>query len=116
MENGHRVRAYNEDHGTKTAFFYFFESVDDEEVAVRLFQATFKWARSRGLESMIGPMGLLAGDGHGALVDGTGSVREWVPPGTHPITADCWRGRASGNWRMRFPPESRLTSTGTGRW
>ena len=52
------------------AFFYLFETVEDIEVARALFAAAFAWARSRGLEQISGPDGLLAGDGLGILIKG----------------------------------------------
>ncbi len=87
---------YNREHGTESAFFYFFESEDDEGVANSLFQASFDWARERGLDQVIGPMGLLAGDGHGVLVDGfdkrPGMGMPWNPP--------CYEGLVeSGGFR-----------------
>ncbi len=63
-------RLYNTHHQSNTAFFYFFETVKDLDVARALFDAAFDWARGRGLNVMIGPRGLLRGDGHGLLVDG----------------------------------------------
>jgi len=75
---------YNEEHRTNTAFFYFFESIESQRVADALFDAVIDWARSRGLGTVIGPMGLLAGDGHGALVEGfdrrPGMGMPWNPP------------------------------------
>ena len=61
---------YNTHHQSRVAFFYFFEAVDELDVARALFNAAFDWARGRGLELMIGPRGLLRGDGHGLLVEG----------------------------------------------
>lgn len=63
-------RPYNVYHDTKTAFFYYFEAVEDTKVVEGLFDAAFDWARARGLEEMMGPRGLLRGDGHGLLVEG----------------------------------------------
>lgn len=61
---------YNQYHGTKRAQFYFFESIDDEEVAARLFERAYEWARARGLDEIIGPKGFGALDGYGILVEG----------------------------------------------
>ena len=61
---------YNDCHRSRTAFFYFFETVEDLKVARALFEAAFVWARDRGLEVIMGPRGLLRGDGHGLLVEG----------------------------------------------
>ncbi len=61
---------YNACHRSKTAFFYFFEVVEDLRVARALFDAASDWARDRGLEVIVGPRGLLRADAHGLLVEG----------------------------------------------
>ncbi|UCC86029.1 MAG: hypothetical protein JSV81_14360 [Anaerolineales bacterium] len=63
-------RNFNAYHGCQQGFFYFFEVVEDVEVARALFTAAFDWARSRGLEHLIGPKGFLQGDGMGMLIEG----------------------------------------------
>jgi hypothetical protein len=63
-------RAYNQYHGTQVAFFYYFDSVDDREVAGNLFSAAADWAKQRGLNTVIGPKGFLQGDGMGMLCEG----------------------------------------------
>ena len=63
-------RPYNAYQGTKAAFFYYFEVVEDVRVARLLFDTAFEWAQKRGLDVMYGPKGLLRADGHGALVEG----------------------------------------------
>lgn len=60
----------NKFRGTKTAFFSFFDVVEDENVAFQLFQAAFDWARSYGLNKILGPRGLIGSDSGGILVDG----------------------------------------------
>lgn len=57
-------------HQEKTAFFYYFESIDDESVARELLGATENWAKSRALEKIIGGKGLLRSNGQGILVTG----------------------------------------------
>jgi len=66
MEN----RRYNAYHHTNTAFFYYFETVGDVEVAKGLFDAAAAWARGRGLDVLVGPRGMLRADAHGLLVEG----------------------------------------------
>ena len=66
MEN----RRFNAARGRRDAFFYFFESGDDPEVAGALVGAAADWARARGLDTLIGPKGFLPGDGLGILVEG----------------------------------------------
>ncbi len=53
-----------------TAYFYYFDSINDPKVAERLFQAVFNWADVRGAQKVQGPRGLLQGDGIGLLVEG----------------------------------------------
>jgi hypothetical protein len=63
-------KLFNEYHKTRNAQFYFFDTVDDLEVAKALFEAAFNWARQRRLDTMIGPKGLSPFDGYGILVEG----------------------------------------------
>jgi hypothetical protein len=63
-------RNFNAHKGTKTAFFYLFECVNDHQVASALFEAGFGWARDRGLDEILGPKGFTALDGLGMLARG----------------------------------------------
>lgn len=63
-------RRFNAQHGTHKAQFYFFESVEDQEVADALFNRVFEWARGRGLDTVIGPKGLSVLDAYGMQIDG----------------------------------------------
>jgi hypothetical protein len=63
-------RRYNDYHESKTGFFYYFDAIENLEVARALFGAAADWARQRGLETLIGPRGLLRADAHGLLVEG----------------------------------------------
>jgi hypothetical protein len=67
VANNHRYNAF---HKSKTAFFYYFESVNDQAVAHGLFEKGFEWARKQGLYHIIGPKGLTVLDGFGMLVRG----------------------------------------------
>jgi hypothetical protein len=66
MEN----RPFNEYHKVKKCQFYLFDIVDDQEVANKLFEALFDWAREHGLNEVVGPKGFSAFDGYGILVEG----------------------------------------------
>jgi GNAT superfamily N-acetyltransferase len=66
FENGR----YNQTHEMKSAHFYFFDSIDDREVADRLLQAAVDWAKGRNLELLFGPMGLGGVTGGGLLIEG----------------------------------------------
>ncbi len=61
---------YNQTHEMKSAHFYFFDSVDDREVADHLLQAAVDWAKGRNLELLFGPMGLGGVTGGGLLIEG----------------------------------------------
>jgi GNAT superfamily N-acetyltransferase len=61
---------FNEYHKVKKGQFYFFESIDDQEVANKLFEAAFKYCTDRGMEQLVGPKGLSAFDGYGIVVEG----------------------------------------------
>ena len=61
---------YNKYHHAKKAQFYFFDCVDDLEVAKALFDAAIRWAKDRGLNILIGPKGLSPFDGYGIQIEG----------------------------------------------
>jgi GNAT superfamily N-acetyltransferase len=63
-------RNHNAYRNSKTAFFGFFECVEELKVSRKLFAAACGWARARGLEEIIGPRGLMGSDGGGILVAG----------------------------------------------
>jgi GNAT superfamily N-acetyltransferase len=61
---------YNERSGEKRGFFGFFESIDDAEVAGRLFDAARDWLAQRGMQSMRGPANPSLNYECGLLVEG----------------------------------------------
>jgi GNAT superfamily N-acetyltransferase len=63
-------RPYNRYHDKLQAQFYYFECIQDLEVARALFQHAFEWAQERGLNQIVGPKGFGPLDGYGMLVDG----------------------------------------------
>ena len=63
-------RRYNEFRKSKTAFFYLFECENNPAAAHALFGAGFDWARSHGLDKIVGPRGFTPLDGFGLLVKG----------------------------------------------
>lgn len=63
-------RRYNTYHNSKTAFFYYFDAINDEKVGQALFAAASEWAEKRGLDKLLGPKGLLRSDAPGILVEG----------------------------------------------
>jgi hypothetical protein len=62
--------AHNRYHGERTAFFGFFESIDDQELADAMFESIESWARSRGMTNLRGPMNPSTNHECGLLVEG----------------------------------------------
>ena len=65
--DNNRYKKYS---GNNSGFIYFFESINDTKVAKVLFETVFNWSRKRRLGQIIGPKGLIQGDGLGLLVEG----------------------------------------------
>ena len=63
-------KQYNEASGTRTARFTRFDSADDAEISGALFSAAEKWAASKGMEYICGPLGYSDLDREGLLVEG----------------------------------------------
>ncbi len=63
-------RAHNEFHKDKTGFFGFFDAVDDQEVAEKLFEVARDELRARGLDKMRGPFNPTINDECGVLTEG----------------------------------------------
>lgn len=63
-------RAHNEFHGDRVGFFGFFECRDDQAAADALFGAAGAWLRSRGLDTVRGPMNPSTNYDCGLLVRG----------------------------------------------
>jgi len=57
-------------HKVNTAFFYYYEAVDDAEVARLLLSAAEEWCKERKVDTLMGPRGLLRSNCIGMLVDG----------------------------------------------
>ncbi|HLO16105.1 MAG TPA: hypothetical protein VK206_14830, partial [Anaerolineales bacterium] len=63
-------KRFNDCHNTKKAQFYFFDAINDLEVAQALFEAVTAWSKERGMDTLIGPKGLSPFDGYGVLIEG----------------------------------------------
>jgi hypothetical protein len=63
-------REYNERFDRKSAFFGFFESVRDDEVAHGLLGAVERWAADAGMTTIVGPYSYCPTQDAGLLVDG----------------------------------------------
>ena len=63
-------KPFNKYHNTRKADFYFFDCENDAEIAGKLFDTVFEWAKARGLDTVMGPKGMGPLDGYGLLVFG----------------------------------------------
>jgi hypothetical protein len=62
---------YNEIHDENAGFFGFFECINDKEVAHKLFDAAIEWLKSKGVETVYGPMNFNTNDDEcGLLIQG----------------------------------------------
>ncbi|GAB6187257.1 GNAT family N-acetyltransferase [Thermopirellula anaerolimosa] len=61
---------YNAKHGTKTACFGMFESIESPQVAAALLDAAANWAKSRGLNHLMGPIDYSINYPCGLLIEG----------------------------------------------
>lgn len=61
---------HNKEHGDRVGFFGFFESIDDQEVANRLFGTAREFLRARGMNAMRGPANPSVNDEYGLLIEG----------------------------------------------
>lgn len=63
-------RKYNQEHNESTARFCHWETIDNVEVARALVTAVEQWAREKGVNRIIGPMGFSDKDPQGLLIEG----------------------------------------------
>lgn len=63
-------KAANEKNGEKRVRFTRFDSIDDQEVAGALFGAVEAWAVSKGMDTVVGPLGFSDLEREGLLIEG----------------------------------------------
>lgn len=63
-------RAANEKNNEKRVRFTRFDAVNDSEVAEKLFDAVEKWALSKGMDTVVGPLGYSDLEREGLLIEG----------------------------------------------
>ena len=63
-------RASNEKWGQKRIRFTRFDCIDDEEVAKALFAEVERWAKEKGMEEVVGPLGYSDMEREGLLIEG----------------------------------------------
>lgn len=77
----HKVNKFRKENYAR---FGFFDSIDDQGVASALLGAVEEWARSKGTEKLIGPLGFTDLDPEGMLIEGYDVLATittwWHPP------------------------------------
>jgi len=68
--SAHSNTQHNLEHKENIGFFGFFEAIDSQEVAAKLFEAAYTWNRNKGFTSMRGPMNFSVNQEVGLLIDG----------------------------------------------
>lgn len=79
----HKVNKFRSENSAR---FGFFDSIDDQGIASALFGAVEEWARNKGCDRIIGPLGFTDLDPEGVLVEGHENratiTTWWHPPHT----------------------------------
>jgi hypothetical protein len=63
-------RPYNQTHQERTARFFHFDCINDQEVAHALIHAVERWAMSMGMNKLVGPFGFSDKDPQGLQIEG----------------------------------------------
>jgi GNAT superfamily N-acetyltransferase len=63
-------KRFNDFHKTKQGSFYLFDCINDQDVANALFDTAIAWAKTRGLNQIVGPKGYGPLDGYGIQIEG----------------------------------------------
>jgi GNAT superfamily N-acetyltransferase len=68
--SAHTNTLHNKTHEDKIGFFGFYESIDDQRTADQLLDTAYDWLRSKGCDTMRGPMNFSVNEEAGLLVEG----------------------------------------------
>ena len=82
--SAHTNEQHNKIKKDNLGFFGFFESIDDEEVAQKLFKKTVEWNKKQGKDSIRGPMNFSMHDECGLLIEGFDSPPFIMMTHNHP--------------------------------
>ena len=83
---------HNRFHGERSAFFGFFESVNDGEAAAALLDRAEQWARGKGMAIIRGPVNYSTNETAGLLIQGFDSSPCVMMPHNPPYYADLIEG------------------------
>lgn len=81
-------RQVNEKEGMRSARFGFIDFIDDKEVSEALLNAAEDWARSQGMDKIVGPMGFTDLDHEGMLIEGFDELSTMATIYNYPYYAD----------------------------
>lgn len=79
---------HNKFHGEQTAFFGFYESIDDQAVTDALLGEVVKWAKGRGMSTLRGPISPSTNHECGLLVEGFDDAPAVMMPYNPPYYAN----------------------------
>ncbi|MCK5067554.1 MAG: hypothetical protein KAR16_08950 [Bacteroidales bacterium] len=82
--NHHYIEQWNK----KDARFCWFDTIDDPEVTRSLFERIEKWAASKGMDRIIGPMGFTTFERQGMLVSGFEEIPTFAGCYNYPYYSD----------------------------
>lgn len=77
-------RQVNDISGEKNARFGFVDFIDDKEVSRALLDKAEEWARAKGMEKLVGPLGFTDLDREGSLVEGFDELSTMATIYNHP--------------------------------
>jgi hypothetical protein len=63
-------RHYSQIHQEQTGFFYYFDTINDQQASALLFDTALDWYRKEGIKTVLGPKGFVRSDAVGQLVSG----------------------------------------------
>lgn len=90
-------RASNDKWGQKRVRFTRFDAIDDQEVADALFKTVEEWAKSKGMEEVVGPLGFSDLEREGLLIDGFDQVSTFEEQYNYPyyqkLIENCGYGK-----------------------
>ena len=78
----------NDISGEKVARFGYIDFIDDREVSKALLDTVEKWAREKGMEKIVGPLGFTDMDREGTLVEGFEELSTMATIYNHPYYQD----------------------------
>ncbi len=71
---------HNKTHNDRVGFFGFFECIDDQEVANKLFDTAANWVADRGMDTLRGPLNPSMNDVPAMLYEGFDSIPQLMMP------------------------------------